>query len=212
EVVDVDHYDGHRLAATLSAMQFAGEHVFEVAPVVQTRESVAQRHLAERIAQFEIGERRANSVGHRTQAQFRVLRRTSGAWADVDGNVKQAEDLALAMDRHADVALGVVVRMPASNGAFPRGEMGTNEPYMNVPTPQMRSRMRKVRTCESHTLGGRSRTVTRVNVTQDSCGAYVAGALILRLSASADAERAPLLRRALFAAAPASQKPNPFTT
>ena len=88
----------------------------------------------------------------------------------------------------------------------------TNEPYMNVPTPQMRSRMRKVRTCESHTLGGRSRTVTRVNVTQDSCGAYVAGALILRLSASADAERAPLLRRALFAAAPASQKPNPFTT
>src|SRR3979409_364259 len=38
----------------------------------------------------------------------------------------------------------------------------TNEPYMNVPTPQMRSRTRKVRTCESHTSGGRSRTVTRV--------------------------------------------------
>jgi hypothetical protein len=47
----------------------------------------------------------------------------------------------------------------------------TNEPYMSVPTPQMRSRMRTVRTCESHTSGGRSRTVTRVNVIQDSCGA-----------------------------------------
>src|SRR5439155_9800293 len=113
---------------TLSAMQFAGEHVFEVAPVVQTRESVAQGHLSERIAQIEIGERRRNSVGHRAQAQFRLLRRTSGAWVDVECNVKQAEDLALTMDRHADVAFSVVVRMPAANGAFARCEMGVPQP------------------------------------------------------------------------------------
>ena len=109
-------------------MQFAGEHVLEVAPVIQTRESVAQGHLPERIAQFEIGERRADAVGHRAQALFRVQCRTSGACAHVDGNMKQAEDLALTMDGHADVACGVVVRMPAPNRALARGEMGVPQP------------------------------------------------------------------------------------
>src|SRR5450631_2047056 len=128
EVIDVDHHYGHRLAAALSAMQLSVECVFQVTSVVQPGETIPQRHLTQRVAQFEVCQRGPDSVRHRAQALFGVARRALAAGIDIHRNMQQTQDLPLALDRHAGVALDILVHMPTADGALAWYEMRASQP------------------------------------------------------------------------------------
>ena len=109
-------------------MKLSTQRVFQVAPVVQTGQDIAQRHLAQCVAQFEIRQCRADPVGHRAQALFGIPRRAHAAQADIDRDVQQAQDLPLSLDGHADVTADIFVRMAAPDGALSWHEMRITQP------------------------------------------------------------------------------------
>src|SRR6185503_7134034 len=89
EMIDVDHDDRERFLAALGAMQLAVERILQEAPVVQSRERVAQREYAHRIAQLQVRERRAKPVGQCAQAPLRLRRSRSSLAGDRERKMQQ---------------------------------------------------------------------------------------------------------------------------
>lgn len=99
EVIDIDHDYGFRSTIAFSAVQLATHDILKVAAVVEPGEAIAQRHLAQLVAEAEIGERRTHAVGHRPQAPFHGPLRAASLTVHFHRDMEQPEHMSLPLQR-----------------------------------------------------------------------------------------------------------------
>ena len=76
EVIDIEHEDGERQPAPCGAHQFAFQRDFQVAPVEQAGQGIADRLRAQRLLQAQVRQRKSQLLagGHRDTALRRIRR------------------------------------------------------------------------------------------------------------------------------------------
>ena len=112
EVIDVHEHEANRSTGSTGAPKFAFERFLHVATVIEARELITNRLCAQRLSQFEIGQRERDVLGNRrgeANPRFRLELRKLVARIRGDGRltkVQQTERLSLRHHRHAEVRRG----------------------------------------------------------------------------------------------------------
>jgi hypothetical protein len=75
EVVNIEHNDSDRLSGTFGTLQFAGQCLIQVAPVVQAGQRVADGLLLELLAQAQVCQSQGNLPGDRVSKLLPALLR-----------------------------------------------------------------------------------------------------------------------------------------
>ena len=107
EMVEIQHDDTEGPGTTLGASQFALEGFFEIAPIEQSGQRVADRLAAQRLAQLQIRHGEADLIGDgRRQSLLRFGPGAGGRRAEI----QDSKRLALGEERKADVGRGQRLR------------------------------------------------------------------------------------------------------
>ena len=115
EVVEIEHEDAESGFGADGASGFALHHFFEVTAVEQAGERIADRLVAQRFAQTEIGDRQGNLLGEGgSQQQFRFCQVGRGNALEME----DADGFALRHERNADIGVGERAGMAAFGGVI----------------------------------------------------------------------------------------------